>query len=138
MYVVDAKTGKVLGDAVIGSGPDGAGFSAKYHLAFSTTGDGFLSVVDANTTDYPTIEKLATQLGARTMDYDPATDRIFSITADRDPNAPAQAGPPGPPPQQGQGQPGPGGPAGQDGAPPQGPPRTVYLPDSFSVIVIGH
>ena len=153
MFAVDAKTGAVLGSSEIGNGPDGAGYSAKYHLAFASTSDGFVTVVDAKAPGYPVLGKIETQFGARTMDYDPTTDRIYTITAERDPNVQMPSGPPGPPPQgQAQGQPGgPGGPGGP-GAPggqavpggpggPGGPPSTPrpspYKPDTFSVIVIG-
>ncbi len=79
MAVVDLNSGHVLGMAGIGDRPDSAGWSAKYHLAFASTGDGLISVVDAGATGYPTIEKLTTQQGARTMTYDPDSDRIYTI-----------------------------------------------------------
>jgi hypothetical protein len=159
MFAVDAKTGKVLGSSEIGSGPDGAGYGAKFGLAFASTSDGFVTVVDARAPGYPVIGKIETQQGARTMDYDPTTDRIYTLSAERDPNVQMPSGPLGPPPQgQGQGQPGGpsqgpgqrGGPGGQGG--PQGPggqagpggsgapatPRpSPYKVDTFNVVVVG-
>jgi len=82
MAVVDSETGKVLGTARIGDGPDSAGYSEKYKLGFASTGDGFLSVVGTTNQGYATVEKLPTQKGARTMAYDPATDRIYTVSAE--------------------------------------------------------
>lgn len=127
MAVVDSDTGKVLATAEIGDRPDGAGYSEKNHLAFASCGDGTLSAVDASVPGYPTIEKLETQSGARTMTYDPLTDRVYTVTAET--KAPVGA------PQEGPG--GPGGSGGPTG--PQGPrPRPSLVPGSFNVIVIGH
>jgi YVTN family beta-propeller protein len=111
MAVLDAKTGKQLATADIGDGPDGAAFSAKYQLAFSTNGaDGTLSVVDA-AHGYKTIETLPTQKGARTVAYDEKTDRIYTVTAEFGPKpAPAEDNPRGRPP---------------------------IVPGSFTVLVIG-
>ena len=99
MAVVDAKTGKQWATADIGGGPDGAAFSAKYGLAFSTNGeDGTLSVVDA-AHGYKTIETLPTQKGARTITYDEKTDRIYTVTAELGPKpAPTPENPRGRPP----------------------------------------
>ena len=74
--------GKVLATPAIGDGPDAAGWSAKHKLAFASCGEGVLAVVDAAKPGYPTIETLPTQRGARTMAYDPATDRIYLVTAE--------------------------------------------------------
>jgi DNA-binding beta-propeller fold protein YncE len=82
MAVVDAGSGKVLATATIGEGPDASGFSASKKLAFASCGEGVLSVIDASKPDFPTIETLPTQRGARTMAYDSATDRIYTVTAE--------------------------------------------------------
>jgi len=82
MSVVDSNTGRTLANPAIGDRPDAAGWSAKHKLAFASCGEGVLSVVDAGAADYKTIETLPTQRGARTMAYDPATDRIYLVTAE--------------------------------------------------------
>ncbi|HLY42351.1 MAG TPA: YncE family protein [Terracidiphilus sp.] len=82
MAVLDSNSGKVLSTPSIGDGPDAAGWDAKHNLAFASCGEGILSVIDASKPNYPTIESLPTQRGARTMNYDPATDRIYLVTAD--------------------------------------------------------
>ncbi len=38
--------------------------------------------MDASTPGYPTIESLPTQKGARTMAYEPYTDRVYTVTAE--------------------------------------------------------
>jgi YVTN family beta-propeller protein len=88
MSVIDARDGKLLANPSIGSGPDAAQWSAKRHLAFASSGDGILSVIDAAAPGYPTIESLPTERGARTMAYDSAADRAYVVTADFGP-APA-------------------------------------------------
>jgi YVTN family beta-propeller protein len=82
MSVVDSNSGKVLATPSIGDGPDAAGWDAKHKLAFASSGDGILAVVDASKPGYPTIESLPTQRGARTMAYDSGSDRIYLVTAD--------------------------------------------------------
>jgi YVTN family beta-propeller protein len=111
MSVIDANTGKVVANPSIGDGPDAAGFSDDHHLAFTTSGDGILSVVDASAAGFPTIESLPTQKGARTMAYDPITDRVYTVTAEFGPRpAPTAAEP---------------------------RPRAPILTGSFTVIAIG-
>jgi YVTN family beta-propeller protein len=111
MSVVDAKTGHVLATPSIGDGPDAAGWSDANKLAFASSGDGILSVVDASTPDYKTIQSLVTAPRARTMAYDPGTDRIYLVTAESGPApAPSTATP---------------------------HPRPPVIPGSFTVIVVG-
>src|ERR1017187_3614468 len=82
MAVIDSSTGKVLANPAIADGPDAAGWDASHKLAFASCGEGILSVIDAATPGYPTLESLPTQRGARTMTYDPATDRIYLVAAE--------------------------------------------------------
>lgn len=77
MAVTDAHTGKSLGTPAIGQGPDAAGYDAKNNLAFSSNGDGTLTIVDASKPGYPVMQTLPTQKGARTMVYDDATGKIY-------------------------------------------------------------
>jgi DNA-binding beta-propeller fold protein YncE len=111
MAVVDSKTGKVLATPNIGDGPDAAGWDAAHKLAFASCGEGVLSVVDASTPAYTTIETLPTQRGARTMAYDSATDRIYLVTAEFGPRPASTADNPHP--------------------------RPAVVPGSFTVIVVG-
>jgi len=112
MSVIDSNTGKLLANPTIGNGPDAARWSAKHKLAFASCGgDGVLSVVNAAAPGYPTIETLPTQRGARTMAYDPSTDRIYLATAEFGPR-------PAPTPEH-----------------PRSRPAAV--PNSFTIIVVG-
>jgi YVTN family beta-propeller protein len=79
MAVVDSITGKVLAKPEIGEGPDAAGYDPKSKLAFSSNGEGTLSVIDTNT--YKTIQTLKTEPRARTMTLDTATGEIYLVTA---------------------------------------------------------
>jgi YVTN family beta-propeller protein len=111
MSVIDSRDGKLLANPSIGSGPDAARWSPRFHLAFASSGDGILSVVDAGAPGYPTVESLPTQRGARTMAYDPVTDRAYVVTAEFGPR-------PDPTPQNPR-------------------PRPAVVPGSYTVIVIG-
>jgi YVTN family beta-propeller protein len=108
--VVDYATGKQIALATIGDGPDAANVSVDKHVAFASNGAGTLSVVDT-AHQFRTIETLPTQKGARTMWYDPATDRAYLVAAQYGPAPAATAAVPHP--------------------------RPVVLPDSFTVIVVG-
>ncbi len=110
MAVVDTATGKQIASPAIGTGPDAAGFSAQYQLAFSSNGDGTLSVVDT-AHGFKTIETLPTMKGARTMAYDPSTDRVYLTFAQFGPTPAPTAEVPRP--------------------------RPTVIPDSFSVLVVG-
>lgn len=78
MAITDAKTGKQLGLAAVGEGPDAVGYDAKNRLAFSSNGEsGTLTVIDAGKPGYPVAQTLTTQVSARTMAFDPATGRIY-------------------------------------------------------------
>jgi YVTN family beta-propeller protein len=111
MSVIDATSGKVLATPAIGDGPDAAGWSAKHKLAFASCGEGVLSVVDASSADYKTIQSLTTQRGARTMAYDSEADRVYLVTAEFGPR-------PAPTPDNPR-------------------PRPAMVPGSFTVIVVG-
>ncbi|HZY62580.1 MAG TPA: YncE family protein [Edaphobacter sp.] len=82
MNVVDADSGQVLATPAIGEGPDAAGYDPVHRLAFSSNGEGTLTVVDAAKDTYPVIQTLNTQKGARTMSIDPSAGRVYLVTAD--------------------------------------------------------
>ena len=82
MAIVDYSSGKLLGLASIGDGPDAAAFDPKHKLAFSSNGEsGTLSVVDTSKPGFPTVQTVKTERGARTMTLDESTGRIYLITA---------------------------------------------------------
>ncbi|WP_260704744.1 YncE family protein [Edaphobacter flagellatus] len=110
MAVLDYQSGKLLGLAAIGDSPDAAGFDTKHELAFSSNGEGTLTVVSAGKPGFPTTQALKTARGARTMALDAVTGRVYLVTA--------QFGP---------------APAATPSAP---RPRPSILPDTFEVIVV--
>jgi sugar lactone lactonase YvrE len=111
MAVTDADSGKVLKLAAVGDGPDAAGYDAQHKLAFSSNGEGTLSVVDASTPEYKTVQTLATQKSARTMAFDAGTGRVYLVAAEMGP---------------------------KPAATPENPrPRATVVPGSFKVLVVG-
>lgn len=99
MPVLDTSSGKVLGTARIGEGPDAAAFDPGTGLAFASCGEGKLTVVRAGPSGRPeVVESVATQRGARTMALDLAKHRVFLVTADFGPPPAASATEPHPRP----------------------------------------
>jgi hypothetical protein len=82
MVVVDAKSGRVVATAPIGDGSDGTRFDAGTGLAFSSNGEGTLTVVHQEDPDHYTVaETVPTQRGARTLEVDPKTHQVYLATA---------------------------------------------------------
>jgi len=87
MAVVNALTGKVVASVPTGKGADGAGFDARTRDVLIPNGEGKLSVIHQDTADkYRLVANVPTEFGTRTMDYDTATGRLFTATADLTPD----------------------------------------------------
>lgn len=83
MAVVDSKSGKVVATPTIGNGPDAAAFDDKNALAFSSNGEGTLTVVHQDSPDsYSVVQNVTTKQGARTMALDLDTGKVYVVTAD--------------------------------------------------------
>ncbi len=83
MVVMNADNGAVIATLPIGEGTDFASFDPERGLAFSSNRDGTLSVVAEKSADnFVALAAIPTQLGARTMAIDPASGRIYLVTAD--------------------------------------------------------
>ena len=107
MAILSAEDGKIITILPIGKGVDGAGFNPDTMEAFSSQGDGTLTVVKENSpTSFEVEQNVATKAGARTMTVDTKTGRIISVTGDFAPPAPGQR-------------------------------RGQMVPDSFSIVVVG-
>ena len=73
MAVTDIATMKVIATPAIGAGPDAAGFDPGTGLAFSSNGDGTLTIVKLVNGKYEAVDTVTTERGARTMTVDPKT-----------------------------------------------------------------
>lgn len=83
MVIMDAETGKVVGKLPIGERADGAGFDPGLKRAYSSNGDGTLTVVEEVSQDsFRVVENVVTQKGARTLAVDTKTHHLFLPTAE--------------------------------------------------------
>ncbi len=86
MAISDAEAGKVITTVPIGARVDANRFDAGAGLAFSSNGDGTLTVVHEDSPDkYTELGTVKTELGARTMALDPKTHTIYLVTAKLEP-----------------------------------------------------
>lgn len=112
MIVMDAENGKVITDLPTGDGTDGADFDPGTKYAFSSNGEGTLTVIREDAKDKFTVaENVKTQARARTMAVDTKTHKVYLPTA--------QFGP---------------APAATKEQP---RPRAPMLPNSFVILVYG-
>ncbi|MDX6574336.1 MAG: hypothetical protein QOE96_289 [Blastocatellia bacterium] len=89
MVVVNANDGKIITTLPIGSGTDAAGFDPETGYAFSSNGDGTLTVVHEDSPDkFTVVENVPTLRRARTMALDAKTHQVYTVTAEFGP-APA-------------------------------------------------
>src|ERR1043166_154640 len=78
MEVMNADNGKLVGSLPIGAGVDRTAFDEANQLAFSSNGEGTLTVVHEDGPDrFSVLENATTQRGARTMALDQKTHHIF-------------------------------------------------------------
>ena len=82
MAVMDEKTGKIITTIPVGEGVDASGFDPATQLAFTSNGEGTLSVIRENADGtFTSVATIPTQRGARTMMLDEKTHRIYLSTA---------------------------------------------------------
>jgi DNA-binding beta-propeller fold protein YncE len=100
MAVVDYDSGKVVATVPIGDGPDAASYDPDKKLAFSSNGEGTLTVVKQESADkYSVLSTVTTEKSARTMAIDPKTHKIYLPAAQFGPApAPTPDNPRGRPP----------------------------------------
>jgi YVTN family beta-propeller protein len=77
MVILDADKGKVISTVRIGKGTDACAFDPGTGLAFSSNGDGTLTIVAEKKDGYHVLANVKTQDRARTMALDPKTHRVF-------------------------------------------------------------
>lgn len=82
MVVMNAIDGKVIATLPIGGRVDGAAYDPVLQRAYSSNGEGTLTIVQREgRDDYKVIENLPTQEGARTIALDTKTHNLFLPTA---------------------------------------------------------
>ena len=88
--VTDMKTGKAVAQIPIGEGVDANRFDPATGLVFSANGEsGTLTVVHEDSPDkFTVLQNRPTAEGARTMELDPTTHRLFTVTSQRKPGTP--------------------------------------------------
>lgn len=112
MVVLHASDGKIVDALPIGKGTDGAVFNPKTMEAFSSQGDGTLTVVkEESAVKFVVEQNLATISRGKTLTLDAKTGKVLVIGAEYGP-APAAA-------------------------PGEKPGRPPMVPGSFSIVVVG-
>ncbi len=82
MAIVDAAKERLIATLPIGSGADANAFDPETKLAFSSNGEGTLTVVREDSKNkFSIVNSVVTQRGARTMALDTKTHNVFLATA---------------------------------------------------------
>ena len=112
MVILSATDGKIITSLPLAGGSDGAVFNPATMEAFSTHGNGTLTVVkEKSPTSFEVEQNLDTMNGARTITLDTKTNRILTMSQER---GPAPETPPG----------------GRAG-------RGAVVPGSFTIVQVG-
>ncbi len=111
--IMNAKDGKIITTLPIGNGVDGAGFNPTTMEAFSSQGDGTLTIIKENSpTSFEVEQTVKTMTMAKTMTIDSKTNHVLLIAAEF-------------------------GPAPTPAAPGERPRRGPMTPGSFTVLEVG-
>jgi DNA-binding beta-propeller fold protein YncE len=95
MVMMDSTSGKVVASIPIGKGVDANAFDPGTGLAFSSNGEGTVSIAHEQTPEkLVPVQTLPTERGARTMAVDPKTHRIYLASAKFEPAKEQQPGAP--------------------------------------------
>jgi len=126
MVILSAKDGKILETLPLAGSSDGAVFNPKTMEAFSSHGNGTLTVIKENSpTSFVVEQNLKTMTMAKTCTLDSKTGHLLLIAAEYTPPPAAPATPPTPAPDgRGRGRGGRGG-------------RGQMVPDSFTILEVG-
>ena len=112
MVILSAKDGKILATLPLAGGSDGAVFNPATMEAFSSHGNGTLTIVkETSPTTFEVEQNLQTMNFARTVTFDSKTQHLFVMADERGPAPPAP----------------PGGRAG----------RGAAIPGTFTILMIG-
>jgi DNA-binding beta-propeller fold protein YncE len=120
MVILNADDGKIISTLPLAGSSDGAVFNPATMEAFSSHGNGTMTIVKENSpTGFEVEQTLQTMTGAKTLTLDAKTNHILTMAAEYGP-APTPANPPPA-----------GAPAGR------GPARGPMVPGSFTILVVG-
>jgi YVTN family beta-propeller protein len=82
MAISDYKNGRVVATVPVGRGVDGGGYDPVSRDAYTSNGEGTITIVHQDTPDtYHVVENVTTAQGARTMTIDLATHRVYTLGA---------------------------------------------------------
>ena len=113
MVMMNADTGKIIATLPLDGASDGAVFNPKTMEAFSSAGNGKMTVIkEKSPTSFEVEQTVETMVSAKTLTFDAKTGHVLLIGAEY-----------GPPPT----------PAAAGGRPARGP----MVPDSFTILVVG-
>ena len=117
MVVLSAKDGKILTSLPLAGGSDGATFNPSTMEAFSTQGNGTMTIVKEKESlqSFEVEQNLQTMNGARTIAFDSKTGHLFTMSQERGPAPPPPA----------------------TLAPGARPPQAPAIPGSFTILMIG-
>ncbi len=88
MVVVDAVSGRVITTLPIGDRVDGAAFDPGLKRAYSSNGEGTMTVVQQiNPNEYKVLGNVSTQAGARTITVNKKTHHLYLPAAEFEPQA---------------------------------------------------
>ena len=97
MVVVDAIDGHVVANLPIGDGCDGVKFDPGMKRAYSSNGEGTMTVVqEVDKDNFKVLENIPTMAGARTLAIDTKSHHIYTPTAEFNPAPAATADNPRP------------------------------------------
>src|ERR1700738_2101543 len=90
MVILSAKDGKILTTLPLAGGSDGAAFNPATMEAFSTHGNGTMTIVkEKSPTSFEVEQNLQTMSGARTITIDSRTGHLFTMSQERGAPPPA-------------------------------------------------
>jgi DNA-binding beta-propeller fold protein YncE len=123
MVILSATDGKIITTIPLAGSTDGAVFNPATMEAFSSHGNGTMTIVKENSpTSFSLEQNLETMNGAKTLTLDSRTSHVFTMAAE-------YAAPATPPPAP---------PAGASGFQGRGRgPRGAMVPGSFTILVVG-
>ena len=94
MVILNADDGKIITTLPIEAGTDGAGFNPNTMEAFSSQGNGTLTVIKENSpTSFAVEQTVQTMPGARTMTVDTKENHVLTMSFEYGPTPPPSAAP---------------------------------------------